>query len=99
MDRFAVHLILFMFCQKKPCPQRADRRTSLSGVSAVRGSAPDISFVQLFFLQRKAERLQAQALAAAGTTTSENLSTVSGSHSLTEAVYLAAMTLLRLECS
>ena len=76
----------------------------MSGVSAVRGNAPDISFVQAFLSAKKSgkekrEQLQAQALAAAGTTTSENLSTVSGRHSLTEAVYLAAMTLLRLECS
>ena len=123
MDRFAVHLILFMFCQKKwhnkaqdslRLPQRrelspqategvtsrfllyteveidtnslrfnslrhglrratslqeggfwvvpqdiplwADRRTSMSGVSAVRGSAPDISFVQAFLSAKKNSR-------------------------------------------
>lgn len=88
----------FLQCLKA-IPLSADRRTSMSGVSVVRRSAPDISFAKLFFLQRKAERLQAQALAAAGTTTSENLSTVGGRHSLTETVYLTALTLLRLECS
>lgn len=87
----------FLQCLKA-IPLSADRRTSMSGVSVVRRSAPDISFAKLFFLQRKAG-LQAQALTTTGTTTSENLSTVGGRHSLTETVYLAALTLLRLECS
>ena len=81
----------------------ANRQTCLSGCLRSRERARHF-FCQAFLSAKKSgkekrEQLQAQALAAAGTTTSENLSTVSGSHSLTEAVYLAAMTLLRLECS
>ena len=49
-----------------------------------------------FLFPKKKSRSVGQALAAAGTTTRENLSAIGRCHSLAEAMHLAALALLRL---
>lgn len=107
MDRFAVH-----FCSAVKRNRQIARRFSHSFVVLLskkraylfppkrtfRGKTASRSTIS-FSHALCAQGLQAQTLTAAGATTSENLSSVSSSHSLAEAMHLAAVTLLRLESS